>query len=95
MKTYLVVLVLTIAFFKQTNGKSERINVGITFTKAASNKNLVDKFKLCVSSLLKHATVDINFYIIGDYQSQTLAKEIFSRVKNVKINYEVNLTIKL
>lgn len=70
---------------------SERINVGITFTKAAANENLRNKFKLCVSSLLKYASVDIDFYIIGDLESQTIAKKIFSSVKNLnKINYEVN-----
>ena len=68
---------------------SERINVGITFTKASANENLRNKFKLCVSSLLKYASVDIDFYIIGDLESQTIAKKIFSNVKNVKINYEV------
>jgi hypothetical protein len=72
---------------------NEKVNVGITFTKAGSNQDLVKKFKLCVSSLLKYATIDINFYIIGDKQSQLIAKNIFSKVKNVKIKYEVILLL--
>lgn len=77
-------------FMSLTNSESpERINVGITFTKVADNKNLQKKFKLTVSSLLEHAKVDINFYIIGDRESQKIAKRIFKEVKNVKINYEI------
>ncbi len=67
----------------------EKINVGITFTKAYNNENLRNKFKVCVSSMLKYATIDINFYIIGDQESQIIAKKIFSNIKHVKINYEV------
>lgn len=90
MKKFSLTLVLTILFLKSVRGQlNEKINVGITFTKAANNDNLVNKFKLCVSSLLKYATIDINFYIIGDHESQNIAKKVFSRVKNAKINYEV------
>jgi lipopolysaccharide biosynthesis glycosyltransferase len=67
--------------------EEERINVGITFTKTTGNDKLKEKFRLCVSSLLKYATVDINFYIIGDDESQYVAKQILSRVKNRKIKY--------
>lgn len=65
------------------------INVGITFTKVSENSDLRRKFKLCVRSLLKYATVNINFYIIGDKESQLIAKKIFSTVKNVKIQYKI------
>ena len=68
----------------------ERINVGIIFTKVSANSNLIDKFKLCVNSMLKYSTVDINFYIIGDIESQHEAKKIFSKIKNTKVKYEVN-----
>lgn len=68
---------------------SDRINVGITFTKAAKNQNLQDKFSVCVSSLLKHARTNINFYIIGDDQSQNIAREIFGKVTDVQIEYEI------
>ena len=72
------------------NDNGTAINVGLTFTKASANQDLQNKFKLCVSSLLRHAKIDINFYIIGDAASQTIAKKIFSEVKNVNINYQVN-----
>jgi len=67
----------------------ERINVGIIFTKAASNRNLQEKFKLCISSLLKYATIDLNLYIIGDKESQLLAKKFISKLDFVQINYEL------
>ena len=66
-----------------------RINVGITFTKVAENQKLQDKFSVCVSSLLKHARININFYIIGDDQSQEIARKIFSKVKDVEIDYKI------
>ena len=67
----------------------ERVNVAITFTNVASNDNLQEKFRLCVSSLLRNARVNINFYIIGDAYSQNLAKQIFARTKNYQIDYKV------
>jgi hypothetical protein len=73
-----------------TTATARRINVGITFTKAGANQNLINKFKLCVSSLLKYATVDINFYIIGDAQSQLIARRIFDKIQHVNVNYEVS-----
>lgn len=69
--------------------QSERINVGITFTKVATNKNLQEKFELCVSSLLQYAKVDINFYIIGDMQSQLIARKIFAKIGKVNIKYDL------
>lgn len=69
--------------------KRKTINVGITFTKVLENKNLQDKFRLCVSSILKYSTVDINFYIIGDKQSQYIAKNIFSQVNSYNVTYDL------
>ena len=69
--------------------KSEFINVGITFTKVTENEDLQKKFKLCVNSLLKYSTVNINFYIIGDKQSQLKAKEIFKSIRQPKIEYNI------
>ena len=69
--------------------EKEYINVGITFTKVVENDSLRKKFKLCISSLLKYATVNINFYIIGDKESQLIARKIFTGVKNVKIQYKI------
>jgi hypothetical protein len=67
-----------------------RINVAITFSKAKDSINLQDKFKTCISSLLKHAKIDINFFIIGDNESQKLAKGFFAEIKDVKIKYDVS-----
>ena len=67
----------------------ETINVGITFTKVNENESLQKKFKLCVNSLLKYSTVNINFYIIGDKESQLKAAQIFKRIKTPKIEYKI------
>lgn len=69
---------------------TEKVNVGITFTKVTENQKFQDKFKTCVASILKYSTVDINFYIIGDKKSQVIARNIFSQIKFVNINYEVS-----
>ena len=69
---------------------AEKVNVGITFTKVADNQKFQDKFKTCVTSILKHSTVDIVFYIIGDKKSQVIARDIFSKIKNFNIKYEVS-----
>jgi hypothetical protein len=71
------------------NNDSDPINVAITFTKARNNPNLISKMQLCLNSLLKYATIDINFYIIGDNDSQKIASSIFSKIKNIKIKYKV------
>ena len=66
------------------------INVGITFTKVSDNESLKKKFKLCISSVLKYATVNLKLFIIGDKQSQYIAKNIISKVKNVSVKYQVS-----
>ena len=71
----------------------DSINVAITFTKARNNQNLISKMQLCVHSLLKYATIDINFYIIGDDESQKIASLIFSKARNIKIEYKVSSRI--
>ncbi len=88
---YPVILILILLNTISINlaDSTNRINVGITFTKAAQNKPLQEKFELCVSSLLKRAKVDINFYIIGDNDSQMIARKIFAKSKNLQINYEL------
>ena len=75
--------------------KAERINVGIIFTKAGGNENLQHKFKLCIFSILKYATVNINLHIIGDRESQKLARRIISRVRQPNIDYKVNTVARL
>ena len=87
MNFYQIILFLNLISISQIFALNEQINVGITFTKAATNANLRNKFKLCINSLLKYSTIDINFYIIGDPDSQQVARDIFRTVKNVKINY--------
>lgn len=71
------------------NLNTTKINVAITFTKAQFNQNLQSNLRTCVESLLKHATIDINFYIIGDSQSQLIAQNIFKEVDQNRINYEI------
>jgi lipopolysaccharide biosynthesis glycosyltransferase len=73
---------------KDVNDKN-RINVGITFTKVNEHESLIEKFKTCVSSLLKYAKVDINFFIIGDAHSQQVARDILSKVKNYDIDFKI------
>ncbi len=86
---YSLILVSLLLHNLTLANKSDRINVGITFTKAYQNKELQGKFELCVSSLLRNAQVDINFYIIGDNESQAIAKKIFAKSRNLHINYEL------
>ncbi|CAF0904861.1 unnamed protein product [Brachionus calyciflorus] len=69
--------------------KAEPIDVGIIFTKAGGNDNLIDKFKTCVSSMLKYSHVDLNLYIIGDTESQYIAKNILDKIKKPSINYNL------
>lgn len=69
--------------------KSESINVGITFTKVSEHPSLKKKFRLCVSSILKYATANINFYIIGDAESQQIAKKIFATVNAYNVSYQI------
>ena len=51
---------------------------------------LQDKFKVCVKSILEYATRDLNVFIIGDNESQKIAKSYFNELKNVKIKYDVS-----
>ena len=83
----LVILLLIIGLIEPY--KTSPIDVGIIFTKASGNDNLVDKFKLCVSSLLKFAKVDINLYIIGDKESQYIARNVIDKVKKPDINFNL------
>jgi hypothetical protein len=62
---YSLILVSLLLHNLTLANKSDRINVGITFTKASQNKELQDKLELCVSSLLRYAQFDNNFYIIA------------------------------
>ena len=70
------------------------INVIITFTKAKQNVNLQQKFKVTVNSILRFSSVKLNFYIIGDKDSQSIAEKTIKEVSaSHKVNYEVRLYI--
>ncbi|CAH1775245.1 unnamed protein product, partial [Owenia fusiformis] len=86
---------------KGNDGKNDRsdrrisenvneIDVIVTFTKAEHNYALRDKFKVTVSSLLKHSTIDIKFHIIGDEPSQKIAKQILDEtIKYVSVKHKL------
>ncbi|RNA37042.1 xyloside xylosyltransferase 1 [Brachionus plicatilis] len=65
------------------------IDVGIIFTKAGGNENLIEKFKTCVSSILKYSSIDLNLYIIGDTESQYIAKNVIDKIKKPNINFNL------
>ena len=66
------------------------VSVMITFTNAVNNRGLQDKLHVAVSSLLKHATVDLSVHILGDAESQTLAATILKQhTKADTVKYEV------
>lgn len=88
-KAFILSVVISLLQASLVASDKSRINVGITFTKVAQNQNLQDKFSVCVNSLLKHARTDINFYVIGDSHSQQIAREIFSKVTDVQVEYEI------
>lgn len=69
---------------------TQRINVAFTFTKAEQNRHLQLNLRQCASSLLQHATIDLNIFIIGDTKSQLIARQIFAELKSpFNINFEV------
>ena len=85
---------------KETNNKQTEsgkyhsdkgpVNVMITFSNAVNNRGLQDKLHVAVSSLLKHATVDLSVHILGDAESQTLAATILKQhTKADTVKYEV------
>jgi len=58
--------------------KREVVNISITFTKAKQNWSLQEKFKVTISSMFKWTSVPLNLYIIGDRDSQDIAKEVIN-----------------
>jgi len=67
----------------------EEINVIITFTNVKNNINLQSKFGTTVSSLFKHSSVRIALFIIGDGESQNIAKNILEEHVNDNTKYRV------
>lgn len=68
----------------QTDESDQRINVIITFTNAVGNENLQSKFKQTVESILIHTSVPLVLYIIGEAESQNLAKKLVDEIKRKK-----------
>lgn len=83
------VLLISLSVSETQPSQTERINVGIIFTKAAGKDDLISKFKTCVSSMLKYAKVDLNIFVIGDTESQYIARDIFDKIKNYNIKYTI------
>ncbi len=72
------------------NVDNSEINVIITFTNAKANHALQEKFGLTVSSMLKHSSVPLAIYIIGEPESQKIASKIMKeKSKNRKSSYRV------
>lgn len=88
-RSLLVLFTLALSFWNANSAVDNSINVGITFTKVVENVLLKEKFRLCISSMLKYATSNINFYIIGDPQSQLIAKQIFKESNAYNISYQL------
>jgi len=65
------------------------IHVIITFTNAQQKRELQSKFALTVSSLFEHCTRAVIMYIIGDADSQLLAKNILIAQVKEPEKYEV------
>ncbi|KAL3862296.1 hypothetical protein ACJMK2_008275 [Sinanodonta woodiana] len=58
----------------------EKPNVIITFTNAANNYVLQEKFRTTVKSLFKFSSIPINLFILGDEKSKTIVSEILRDV---------------
>lgn len=54
-----------------------RVNALILFTKAKGNQRLINRFKVCVSSMLQHTSLPISFHLVCDEQSEIIALESF------------------
>lgn len=66
------------------------VDVLMTFTKAEKNLGLQSKFKLCISSMLHHATGSVNLNVVGDKASRDIADSIIKKLpgedkKKVKV----------
>lgn len=90
MNTLLLVILLVFLCSiraEELQQQRDRINVGITFTKITRNEKLKEKFKVCVSSMLKHARkADINLHIVGDPESHQYARHLLSKIYFNQVN---------
>ena len=71
------------------NQNNSPIHVIITFTNAQYKRELQSKFALTVSSLFEHSTQPVTLYIIGDADSQLLAKNILAECAKEPDKYKV------
>jgi len=69
------------------------INVMITFTNAQHKRDLQTKFTLTVRSLFQHSTRPVTLYIIGDADSQLLAKDILAQHVTEPDKYKVRILV--
>ena len=69
--------------------EEEEINVLITFTKAVGKIKFHQKFEQTVTSLLEHASKPLALHILGDPESQEIAKKIIEDKAKPKSTYRV------
>ena len=94
---YLTVQVLLSVYSVFDDGHKEPkpICVMFTFVNAANNTRLQDKLRTSASSLLRHASVPLDIYIIGDKASKELGEHIIKQSSsNVTRPYKVHATRK-
>ena len=70
----------------------EEIFVMITFTNAVGKTAFHKKFELTVTSLLEHASKPIALHILGDPESQEIAKKIIKQKAKPKSSYRVSFS---
>ncbi|XP_014666199.1 PREDICTED: xyloside xylosyltransferase 1-like [Priapulus caudatus] len=56
---------------------SRYIDVLILFTKAKGNAKLAARFRTCVASMLRHASVPIHYHLVSDDESAAVAADAF------------------
>ena len=90
---YLVVRILLSGYSVLDDDRKEPkpICVMFTFVNAANNAVLQDAFRTTASSILRHASVPLDIYIIGDKASKDLGENIIKQSSsNVTHPYKVN-----
>ena len=77
---------------KNAVSKAEEIDIIITFTNAANNWNLREKFEGTVSTMLNFSSINLAVHIIGDAASQKIAAELMQKASEkvgAKAKYRV------
>ena len=94
---YLTVQVLLSVYSVVNDDRKEPkpICVIFIFVNAANNARLQEAFRTTASSLLRHASVPLDMYIIGDKASKDLGEDIIKQSSsNVTHPYKVNALCK-